>query len=56
MDVWGRKLEFTHRLSPHLLRHIQWKVCEQGTVINPVTAESILSKQTGHVGSSFMLP
>jgi len=44
--------DVTYRLSPHLLRHIQWKVCEQGTVMRPVTAESIRSRQTGHVGSS----
>jgi len=41
-----------HRLSPHLLKHMQWKVWEHGTVINPVTAESIRSRQTGQVGSS----
>ena len=44
-----------YRLSPHLLRHMQWKVCEQGTVISPVTAESMRSRQTGQVGSSYML-
>jgi len=52
----GLRNQETHRLSPHLLRHIQWKVCEQGTVIKPVTAESIRSKQTGHVGNSYMDP
>lgn len=41
-----------HRLSPHLLRHMQWNVCEHGTVMRPVTAESMRSRQTGHVGSS----
>ena len=40
-------------LSPHLLRQAQWNVCEQGTVTSPVTAASILSKQTGQVGSSY---
>ncbi len=41
-----------HRLSPHLLRHSQWNVCEHGTVTRPVTAASMRSRQTGHVGSS----
>jgi hypothetical protein len=49
--VW-EYLQTGHRLSPHLLKHMQWNVCEQGTVISPVTAESIRSKQTGQVGSS----
>jgi hypothetical protein len=41
-----------YRLSPHLLRHSQWNVCEHGTVTSPVTAESMRSRQTGHVGNS----
>lgn len=43
-----------HRLSPHLLRHSQWNVCEHGTVTRPVTAASMRSRQTGHVGSSII--
>jgi hypothetical protein len=43
----------TYRLSPHLLKHMQWNVWEHGTVINPVTAESMRSRQTGQVGSSY---
>ena len=49
-----RRMGNPYRLSPHLLKHIQWKVCEQGTVMRPVTAESILSKHTGQVGSSYI--
>lgn len=55
MHVLTNERRAIYRLSPHLLRHIQWKVCEQGTVMRPVTAISILSRQTGHVGSSYML-
>jgi hypothetical protein len=55
--VLGDQIEGgAYRLSPHLLRHIQWNVCEQGTVMRPVTAESIRSRQTGHVGSSYTAP
>lgn len=36
------------------LTQAQWKECEQGTVINPVTALSILSKQTAQVGNSWV--
>lgn len=43
----------THRLSPHLLKHIQWNVCEQGTVTKPVAEASILSRHTGQVGNSY---
>ena len=43
-----------HRLSPHLLRHVQWKVWEHGTVMRPVMAESMRSRHTGHVGSSYV--
>lgn len=43
----------TYLLSPHLLKQAQWKVCEHGTVTRPVTAESIRSRQTGQVGSSY---
>ena len=32
---------------------MQWKVWEHGTVMRPVTAESILSRQTGQVGNSY---
>lgn len=46
----------TYRLSPHLLRHAQWKVCEHGTVMRPVTAESMRSRHTGQVGNSYMFP
>lgn len=35
-----------------MLRHSQWNVCEHGTVTSPVTAESMRSRQTGHVGNS----
>ena len=33
---------------------MQWNVCEQGTVIRPVTAASIRSRHTGHVGNSYV--
>ena len=46
----------TNRLSPHLLKHMQWNVWLHGTVIRPVTAESIRSRQTGHVGNSYVDP
>lgn len=60
LDIWVkvnndrevRKPDPTYLLSPHLVKQVQWKVCEHGTVTSPVTAESILSRQTGQVGSS----
>lgn len=51
--VHGIISEDTDLLSPHLLRHAQWKVCEQGTVTSPVTAASMRSRHTGQVGSSY---
>ena len=54
--ISGRVCGGTYRLSPHLLRHEQWKVCEHGTVTRPVTAESMRSRHTGHVGSSYAAP
>ena len=48
-------LYVNYLLSPHLLKHEQWKVCEHGTVTSPVTEASILSRHTGHVGSSYII-
>lgn len=43
------------RLDVHRARHWQSPACVQGVVTSPVTVASIRSKQTGQVGSSYVV-